>query len=86
MLQSEAAFVQKKTGLRLFAWQAGLNTFDAEAIKGLVYLCKRRAGEQVDWDSLDFNLAGVEFIPDPDEVAEEPAPKEDGPLESETGT
>ena len=74
LLFSEAAFVQKKTGLKLQEWQKGLAEMDAYAVAGLVYILKKRAGEQPDWDSLDFDIAGLEFVAE--DGVEEPSPKE----------
>ena len=85
LLYSEFAFVQKKTGLKLLAWQAALDEWDAEALAGLVYILRRRAGEPVEWDGLEFDLASLEIVPDEDEVAE-PAPKEDGAGAPPSGT
>lgn len=79
LLFSEVAFVQKKTGMKLQEWQAGLGEMDAFAVAGLVYILKKRAGEQPDWDTLDFDMASLDFIDD--EAPQEPAPKEGAPAD-----
>jgi hypothetical protein len=84
LLFSEAAFVQKRTGLKVQEWQAGLAEMDAYALAGLVYILRKRAGEAPDWDDFDFDIASLEFVDD--DEADEPAPKEAGPAGSETGT
>lgn len=73
LLFSEMAFVQKKTGLKLQEWQRGLNEMDAFALAGLVYIVRKRAGEQPDWDTLDFDIAS--FDAEDDEAPEETGPK-----------
>ena len=80
LLYSEIAFIQKKTGLKLQQWQDGLGEMDAFALGGLVYILRKRAGEQPDWDTLDFDVASLEIVGEDDEV-QEPAPKEDAPAE-----
>lgn len=69
LMLTEAIEVQEKTGLNLKRWQLGLEEMDAFAIKALVYLLKKRAGESPDWQRLDFDIAGLDIeddeIPDP---------------------
>lgn len=77
LLLSEAMDTQIKTGLKLQAWQRGLEEMDAFAVKALVYLLKRRAKEDPDWDALDFDLASLEIHDD--ESGLEAAPKGDAP-------
>jgi hypothetical protein len=64
LMLTEAIEVQEKTGLNLKRWQAGLEQMDAFAVKALVYLLKKRAGETPDWATLDFDLAGLEIEDD----------------------
>lgn len=82
LLLSEAMLIQNKTGLKLQAWQAGLQEMDAYAVKALVFLLKLRAKESPDWDSLDFDLGALEFVDDEPEV--DAGPKEDAPVASLT--
>lgn len=77
LLYSEIAFIQKRTGLKLQDWQQGLAEMDAFALGGLVYILRKRAGEQPDWDTLDFDVASLEIVGE--ETDGEPAPKEDAP-------
>lgn len=83
LLYSEARFVQEKTGLRVQQWQEGLGEMDALAVGALVYILKQRAGENPDWDALDFNMASLEFV---SEDMADAGPKEDAPAASPTGT
>lgn len=79
MLYSEAAFLQKTVGMKLTEWQKALQDQDVFAAAGLVYLMKKRAGETPDWDTLDFDVNTIRYIPESTDEVEEPAPKEDGP-------
>lgn len=74
-LVSDAIFAQEKTGLRHRAFQDALAEEDALAWKTLLFLLKRRAGEHVEWDLLDFDLRAVGVISDKKPAAE-PSPKE----------
>lgn len=58
---NEAILIHQLTGLNLQKWQAGLGDMDPYAVKALVWLIKRRAGEQVEWEALDFDLGSVEL-------------------------
>jgi hypothetical protein len=76
LMLTEAIEIQEKTGLNLKRWQAALQELDAYAVKALVYLLKKRAGESPDWAAMEFDLAGLEIddddeTPDPSEA--EPA-------------
>jgi hypothetical protein len=65
LMLTEAIEVQEKTGLNLKRWQAGLEEMDAFAVKALVYLLKKRAGETPDWATLDFDLASLDIDDEP---------------------
>lgn len=68
MLVSEALDVQAKLdGMSMARWQQGLNQQEPLETKALVYLLKKRAGEKVDWDTLDFNLVSFEIEDDEEE-------------------
>lgn len=71
----EAIYIYDKTRLSVRSLMTALaEEMDARAIKAIVYLAMRRAGEKVDFDTLDFDVfevatsfeADVE-IPDPDD-------------------
>jgi hypothetical protein len=74
LMVSEAMEIQEKTGLNLRRWNEGLQEMDARAVKGLIYLLKRRAGETVDWASLDFDIGTLDMSDDEPAAA---SPKED---------
>lgn len=48
----EARLVKALTGLNAGAYLRGLGEMDEEALAAMVYLAKRRAGEEPDWDLL----------------------------------
>lgn len=68
LLISEAMEVKQRVGMNLTTWQQGLADLDPAAVKMLVFLLKRRAGEQPDWETLDFDLGGMEMLDDEPEV------------------
>jgi len=73
ILVSEAIDVQEKLdGMTMLRWQQGLQQQEPLETKALVYLLKKRAGEKVDWDTLDFNLVDVEFDFGDEEAAPDP--------------
>lgn len=82
LLFSEAAFIQKKTGFKPQEWQKALGEFDSFAVAGLVYIIKKRAGEQPDWDTLDFDINSLQYEVEDADEAEDPAPKEGGSVTS----
>lgn len=77
LLNSDAIKVKRLTGMTVATWQQGLLTDDPEAVKALVWLLKVRAGEDPDWDELDFDHAELIYGDQPDE--QQPGPKEDAP-------
>lgn len=48
----EARLVKALTGLNAGAYLRGLGEMDEEALAAMVYLAKRRANEDPDWDAL----------------------------------
>ena len=80
----EAFELKDRTGLSITEYTSGVLTMsDPYALGFLVYLAKRRAGEAVDWDELDFDLielAGELLSARTEEPAEA---AEDTPAESE---
>lgn len=48
----EARLVKALTGLNAGAYIQGIAAMDEEALAAMVYLAKRRAGEEVEWDDL----------------------------------
>ena len=78
ILLSELFVIQAQTGLRLRAWQEALADTDPSAVKSLLFMLKARAGENPEWDEIDFNIKDLdvedeEVVPDPP-VAEEKCP------------
>jgi hypothetical protein len=69
MMLSELMAVKTKAGMNAKEWHEALQEFDPLAVQALVYLLKRRAGEDVKLSDIDFNLADFEIVPD-----EEPDP------------
>lgn len=77
LLNSDAILVKRRTGMTIPEWQQGLQDDDPEAIKALVFLLKQKAGENPDWDTLDFDHGDLDYLSDG--PVEQPAPKEDAP-------
>jgi hypothetical protein len=56
----EARLVKSLTGMSTAAFLQGLAAMDGDSLAGMIYLAKRRAGEDIAWDSLDeLNLVPV---------------------------
>lgn len=83
MTVAEARIIKKHTGYGLRSWALNLQDMDADALVGLVFLAKRRAGEAIRWQDLDnLDIAKIGLVGDEAvEGAEEgddvdpPAPK-----------
>lgn len=71
----EARLVQRATGMTPDAFNKGLEKDDPEAVTALVWILRRRAGEaDLEFDDVDFNLAGIQFLADePDPTQADPA-------------
>lgn len=82
LLIQDARTVKRLTGMTIPEWQLGLVNDDPDALVALVFLLKQKAGENPDWDTLNFDFARLEFIPDESEGDTEPGPKD----EAESGT
>lgn len=67
LMLSEAMAVKTYTGLTIPDWQKALEAFDPQAVAALVWILKKRAGEEVRFSELDFNLADFEVETDEDE-------------------
>lgn len=80
MLYSEGRFLQKTLKMTHREWNDALKQQDIEAVGALVYFLRKRAGEDPDWDNLEFDMNSLRYIPESrDEIDEEPAPKEATP-------
>ena len=56
----EARLVKSLTGMSTAAFLQGLAAMDGDSLAGMIYLAKRRAGEDIAFDSLDeLNLVPV---------------------------
>lgn len=73
LMFSEAADILQRTGMSMRQWQQGLNELNPFAVKALVFLLKKRAGENPDWDTLDFDLGSLDFE---DAAEADPTPAE----------
>lgn len=78
LLNSEARLVKRLVGMTIPEFQDGLGADDPDALAALVFIVKQRAGEDPDWDTLDFDHTTLAFVDDAAEVSE-PAPKEAAP-------
>ena len=76
----EAFVIFDQTKMTITAWQQGLGEGNPYAMAALVFLLKRRAGEQVDWTTLDFNLSAIEVEGDDAEAdASDPSSEPEQP-------
>lgn len=80
MLYREASFLQRKLGMKLQEWNKALQNEDIDAVAGLVFLLRQRAGEEPNWDNLDFDINSLAYEAGDDEVETDPAPKEGAPV------
>lgn len=62
----DALEIQQRTGMTMRQWQQGLNDMAPDAVGALVYMLKKQAGEQVDWDTFDFDMGTLEFEDTPE--------------------
>ena len=78
MTVAEARLIKKHSGFGLKSWAMGLQDMDPDALVGLVFLAKRRAGEAVRWqdlDNLDIAAIALGTVEDDEEAdADPPAP------------
>jgi len=58
---SEAEQCESLTGWDIEKWRDSLVDNRARAVKFAVYLARTRAGEQVSWKDLDFDLAALDW-------------------------
>jgi hypothetical protein len=79
LLSVEAVAVKKYTGLAILDFFQGCMSGDGEALTALVFLAKKRAGEDVTWqgllDTLDVMALLMSLIAEADEPDEEPVPE-----------
>lgn len=76
MTVAEARIIKKHTAMGLRSWALGLQDMDPDALVGLVFLAKRRAGEAVRWQDLDnLDIAAISLVAAEDDTdADPPAP------------
>lgn len=77
LMLSETRLVKQWTGLSPAQWERGLSDMDPDCVAALVCLLKRRAGEDIDFETLDFDYAQFEILDDdtdPTKGEEEPSP------------
>lgn len=83
LMLKEAMAVKTYTGLSLQDWMKSLEDFDPPAVAALVWILRTRAGEEVRYSEIDFNLADFEIIPDEgDADAADPTSGASTPAES----
>jgi hypothetical protein len=75
LLVREARELKAQTGMGLRTFSEGLQNGDPDAIVGMLYMSKRRAGEAVKWNDFDeLNLAEMEIIDEDADKADEGTP------------
>lgn len=86
---SEAEQCESMTGWDVEKWRDSLVENRARAVKWAVWLARTRAGEQVAWKDLDFDLAALDWVLLDDDGNELPPPDlgvtEDDANETPTG-
>lgn len=76
MLNTEAIALQKVTGMRMQEWSTLLTEGDAYAVTGLVWLLWRRAGREVAFDEVEFDIGSIELEDDAPATEAEADPTE----------
>lgn len=59
MTVREAFELKERTGMGLVAFEEAWDAMEPAALMWVAYLAKQRAGEQVDWNTYDFDLAAM---------------------------
>lgn len=70
---SEARKLQKVSGFHPADFVKGLQEGNVDALAAVIWLAMHRAGVEVEYDDLDFDLNGLEEVPD-DTVGKEADP------------
>lgn len=73
LLNTEAIALQKATGMTVKQFGAALAETDPVALTGLVWLAMRRAGKEVPFDELEFDLGSI-AVEDDTPAPEPPRP------------
>jgi hypothetical protein len=73
LLNTEAIALQKITGKTFMQVAEAMKDGDIEALSALVWLAMKRAGSDIRYSDLEFNLADVEIDEDDKDIAEEMA-------------
>lgn len=76
MLNTEAIALQKVTGMRMQEWTTLLTEGDAFALTGLVWLLWRRAGREVSFDEVEFDIGSISLEEDEPEAEAPEVPTE----------
>jgi hypothetical protein len=76
MMNTEAIALQKVTGMRMREWTKSLTEGDAFALTGLVWLLWRRAGREVAFDEVEFDIGSISLEEDEPATVAEPGPTE----------
>lgn len=58
----EMRALKKASGLKIKDFTEGLAESDPDALTALVWLAKRRCGEHIKFDDLDFDLSDFEIV------------------------
>ena len=84
MMNTEAIALQKVTGMRLEEWTTNLTEGDAFALTGLVWLLWRRAGREVAFDEVEFDIGSIALEDDEAEPEVEAGPTEAAEVAAES--
>lgn len=65
MTIDEARLIKKNSGFGMKSWALGLQDMDPDALVGLIYLAKVRAGEAVRWNDLyNIKFSDIDLVDD----------------------
>lgn len=61
----EAIEIQERTGINYVDWSKLLRANDPRALKGVVWMALNRAGHQIGWDDVRFDVKRLEVVREP---------------------
>lgn len=79
LLMSEAAAIEKVTGLGFTEWLTSLGTLSGDSMRALVWVLSKRTDPTLRFSAVDFPVGALAMEPDDDELAEADRADQDGP-------
>lgn len=69
MTIDEARLIKKNSGFGMKSWALAMQDMDPDALVGLIYLAKIRAGEAVRWNDLySIKFSDIDMVDDGDDA------------------